>query len=157
MKQVILKDELNIENNTVIQFLFNEEFKIIMKNYKEFFNITKSLIVDLTLTDDKTIKELNKKYRLKDKPTDVLSFDFNDSLIYKNLPFRHMGEIVMSVETISKQAKEYNHSAKREYCYLFAHGLVHLMGYDHEEPEERKIMNNIVDKIIEPLNISREK
>ncbi|TNK93257.1 rRNA maturation RNase YbeY, partial [Mycoplasmopsis pullorum] len=72
------------------------------------------------------------------------------------MPLRHLGELVISYEKVLSQAQEFNHSVKREICYLFTHGLMHLMGYDHEAEDERIQMNQIVDDIFNPLNITRE-
>nr|WP_318028326.1 rRNA maturation RNase YbeY [Mycoplasmopsis bovis] len=70
--------------------------------------------------------------------------------------FYHLGELVISHEKVEEQAKEFGHSLRREYCYLYAHGLIHLMGYDHELEDERVAMNMMVDAIFDPLNITRE-
>ncbi len=88
--------------------------------------------VELLLTDDKTIHALNKQYRGKDKPTDVLSFDFEDPA--------HLGQIVISLETAQVQADQIGQSLEDELQFLFTHGLLHLLGYDHEKPEEEKVM-----------------
>ena len=88
--------------------------------------------VELLLTDDATIQQLNKQYRGKDKPTDVLSFSLDDPV--------HLGQLVISVDRAKEQAKELGQSLEEELKFLFAHGLFHLLGYDHEEPEEEKIM-----------------
>lgn len=149
-------EELNFFNKTSIKFNFEKDFLNVFKSFKSFFNLEKIILVDITFVESTEIKELNKQYRNKDYVTDILSFDFGHQNIYDNMPFIAIGELVICPEKIIEQAKEFNHSLKREYCYLFAHGLVHLMGYDHELEEERIQMNNIVDKIIEPLNITRE-
>ncbi|MBD4757985.1 rRNA maturation RNase YbeY, partial [Xanthomonas citri pv. citri] len=81
---------------------------------------------------------------------------FGDKSLYKSMPFLPLGELVISHEKVEEQAKEFGHSLRREYCYLYAHGLIHLMGYDHEVENERIEMNKIVDAIFDPLNITRE-
>lgn len=88
--------------------------------------------VELLLTNNATIQKLNKQYRDKDKPTDVLSFSMEDPV--------HLGQIVISVERAREQAKEIGQSLEDELQFLFAHGVLHLLGYDHEKHEEEKVM-----------------
>lgn len=66
-----------------------------------------------------------------------------------------LGQIIISPWKIKKQAKEFNHSLRREFCYIFAHGIAHLFGFDHITEEEAKIMNGHVDNIMNKLNIKR--
>jgi len=118
-------------------------------------------VVTLTLTDDEGIRELNKEYRGLDKPTDVLSFpmrgneeepaihyddDFetieggNPEDVGED-PFAELlGDIVISVPRMRAQAEEYGHSAERELGFLFVHGFLHLLGYDHESEEQEREM-----------------
>ena len=97
--------------------------------------------VSVTFTDNEGIRELNKKFREMDKPTDVLSFpllDFEgdceeppiDELI------SNLGDIVISLERAKEQAEEFGHSFKREVAFLTVHSMLHLLGYDHEKGEE---------------------
>ncbi len=90
----------------------------------------KGQMLTVHLCDDKEIKALNKKFRKKNKATDVLSFEPGDVA----LPV--LGDIVISVETAKLQAKEYGHGLLEELSVLFVHGLLHLLGYDHEKSEE---------------------
>lgn len=88
--------------------------------------------VELLITDNETIQTLNKQYRGKDSPTDVLSFPFNDP--------DNLGQIIISLDRAKEQALDLNQSLEEELKFLFAHGVLHLLGYDHHEPEEEKIM-----------------
>lgn len=88
--------------------------------------------VELLLTDDATIHALNKQYRNKDKPTDVLSFSLEDPV--------HLGQLVISVDRAREQAEQIGQSLEDELQFLFTHGTLHLLGYDHEEEEEEKVM-----------------
>lgn len=88
--------------------------------------------VELLLTNDATIHALNKQYRGKDKATDVLSFSLEDPV--------HLGQLVISVDRARQQAKDIGQSLEDELQFLFTHGILHLLGYDHEEPEEEKVM-----------------
>lgn len=148
--------ELSIDNQTEFKIEFKKELIQIILNLAKYFNIEKHINVDLTIVNNEEIQKLNKEYRGKDYATDILSFDFGNDGLYDTLPFVHLGELVVSYEKVISQANEFNHSVKREFCYLFTHGLVHLIGYDHEEENERIEMNRIVDEIFNPLNITRE-
>lgn len=148
--------ELSIDNQTEFKIEFKKELIQIILNLAKYFNIEKHINVDLTIVNNEEIQKLNKEYRGKDYATDILSFDFGNDGLYDTLPFVHLGELIVSYEKVISQANEFNHSVKREFCYLFTHGLVHLMGYDHEEENERIEMNRIVDEIFNPLNITRE-
>ncbi|WP_419197790.1 rRNA maturation RNase YbeY [Mycoplasmopsis felis] len=149
--------EINISNNLKSTIIFLDEMKQILQNFARFFKISKSkkIILDVSFVSKNKIKELNKEYRNKDYVTDILSFDFGDKSLYDELPIYFLGELVICWDQIKKQAKEFNHSIKREFCYLFTHGLVHLQGYDHEIEQEKKEMDNIVDAIFNPLKITR--
>ncbi|WP_420029579.1 rRNA maturation RNase YbeY [Mycoplasmopsis felis] len=149
--------EINISNNLKSTIIFFDEMKQILQNFARFFKISKNkkIILDVSFVSKNKIKELNKEYRNKDYVTDILSFDFGDKSLYDELPIYFLGELVICWDKIKKQAKEFNHSIKREFCYLFTHGLVHLQGYDHEIEQEKKEMDNIVDAIFNPLKITR--
>ncbi|HEX2896780.1 MAG TPA: rRNA maturation RNase YbeY [candidate division Zixibacteria bacterium] len=92
--------------------------------------------INLVFTTDREIKKLNRLYGRKNKPTDVLSFNYDNQFG----PAGVFGEIYISVETAVKQAKAYNHSLNREFFRLVCHGLLHLMGYDHIKTPDRKKM-----------------
>jgi probable rRNA maturation factor len=138
--------------------------KIIPKTPIEFM-IRKNIDIELSvvLSNDKKIKELNKKYRKKDKTTDVLSFPTLDSKLIKNgnlknidlaFNFVALGDIVLAIETIKKEAIEQNKKFKDHLVHLLIHGLLHLIGYDHEENEEdAKIMENLEIKLLKDFAI----
>lgn len=126
--------------------------------------------ISILLTDDKEIQELNKKYRGKDAPTDVLSFpaleykkagDFSfldeagDEYFNPETGELILGDIVISVDRAISQAEEYGHSVVREIAFLTAHSMFHLMGYDHMTDEERLIMEDKQNKVLDELKIFR--
>ena len=125
--------------------------------------------VSLLLTEGDAVKMLNSEFRGIDKTTDVLSFPALDYEAAGDFDFleRHpenfnpetgelvLGDIVINKERVISQAKAYGHSAKREYCFLIAHSMLHLCGYDHMEENERKIMEERQRKIMEKLKIPR--
>ena len=93
--------------------------------------------ISLTLVDDRAIRELNREHRGKDKPTDVLSFPLEPE------PFAHeklLGDIVISIDTARRQAADYDAPLQREVERLMIHGLLHVLGHDHMEPDKRAAM-----------------
>ena len=114
--------------------------------------------VSIILTDDAHIHELNNRYRHIDRPTDVLSFAFNESdepPVDKDAP-SSLGEIIISVERALAQAEEYGHSPEREVSFLTVHGMLHLLGYDHMEEAERLEMEQEQRFVMEKLGIARQ-
>lgn len=114
--------------------------------------------VDLTLVDDAEIHQLNLEHRGIDKTTDVLSFPQYDAIKdMEELPDPiYLGDIVISVERAMAQAAEFNHSFDREMCFLTAHSMLHLFGYDHESEADQKEMRALEESILEELGITRE-
>lgn len=113
--------------------------------------------VSLTFVDDAAIQDINREHRGKDRPTDVLSFpqwDPGDELPPVPLPIP-LGDIVISVETAERQATEYGHGVEREIGFLMAHGLLHLLGLDHETPEEEAVMRDRQRRLLEALGLTR--
>ncbi len=109
----------------------------------------KNVEVSITLTDDETIREINKQWRGKDKPTDVLSFPQEETIGYK---YKVLGDVIISLPYAKKQAKEIGFTLKEEVLRLLIHGILHLLGYDHERSEEdEKIMFDLQDKIFENI------
>lgn len=138
--------------------------------------------VALSFVDDETIRQLNKDYRGLDKPTDVLSFAMSESgedelpVYYEdemeeveieveglegeddgedNLSAEPLGDIVISVPRALAQAEEYGHSPERELGFLFVHGFLHLIGYDHATEEEEKTMFAKQEEILAKAGITR--
>lgn len=97
-------------------------------------------VIGVTLVDDRIIHELNKKYRKKNKPTDVLSFALRDGKISTDISADLIGDVVISIETTIRQAKDYKHSFEKEFKILLIHGILHLFGYDHIKEKDYNIM-----------------
>lgn len=145
----------------------NKENYQLIKNVLEVcFNtekIAKSKIyVNIILTTPKEIQAINKTYRNIDKPTDVLSFPmFEKSELQEYLTSKDngivevLGDIVISIDKVIEQAEEYGHSFERELSYMLVHGFYHLMGYDHIEEEDKKVMRPKEEKILSELKIVR--
>ena len=96
--------------------------------------------IGVELTNDETIHVFNRDYRGVDRPTDVLSFPCFEGEQLIGLPDGHLGDIMISVETAARQAEELGHSAEREILFLAIHGTLHILGYDHMQPEDEEIM-----------------
>lgn len=100
----------------------------------------KRLILELVWVNDHEIKKLNKQYRAKNKPTDVLSFSYVNQIDPKSHEDQLFGQVVISVDTLRKQAKMQGHAYKTEAEVLFVHGVLHILGFDHERPTDLKKM-----------------
>ena len=113
--------------------------------------------LSITLTDDKNIHALNKKFRGVDRPTDVLSFAFRESDEPEvfGADFEILGDVIISLERAKFQAEEFGHSFLREIIFLEVHGLLHLLGYDHIQEEERQEMETEQRFIMNKLGIGR--
>ena len=105
------------------------------------------------LVNDAAIHELNRSFRHKDKPTDVLSFSLLEgelAPLQKGAPLP-LGDIVISIETAARQAEERSHSLSTEISTLVVHGTLHLMGYDHHTPTQRRKMFGLQDEVVGAL------
>ena len=110
-------------------------------------------IVSVSIISNKHIHRINKKYRNIDRPTDVISFAFLDgdehrSELFKSNSVVPLGDIYISYEKAQEQAQEYGHSIDREMSFLFVHGLLHLLGYDHMSKEDEEIMFPLQEEIL---------
>lgn len=139
---------------------FHEDYQgIYMKIIAETclqLNIKEDIELSCIFVDDKKIHEINKEYRQVDRPTDVISFalEDNDVFLVEGMP-RNLGDIFISIDRAKVQAEQYGHSIKREMCFLFTHGLLHLLGFDHMDKEEEKEMFKMQDTILDTLKIGR--
>ena len=110
-------------------------------------------IISVTIVNNDYIHDINRQYRHKDSPTDVISFAFLDDDPNRDNLFHSgkmvvLGEIYISSEKAKEQAQEYGHSLDREMRFLFVHGLLHLLGYDHMKEEDEKVMFRLQDEIL---------
>lgn len=151
---------LNIEENRQLEGTIR---KVAQKCFEEEGLADSNLIMTITLTTPEDIRKINFKYRNIDKETDVLSFPMFEKeelkSKIKNRDFSYedvLGDIIISIEKVKEQAKEYEHSFERELSYMIVHGFYHLMGYDHIEEEDKKLMRPKEDKILNDLEITRD-
>ena len=142
----------------------NKEYEsLIIKVMHECFDVENlldtNIYIDVTLTNPKTIREMNKAHRDIDKETDVLSFPmFEKEEIpgMKNLEYEEtLGDIVISLERVKEQAEEYGHSFERELAYMLVHGFYHLMGEDHMIESDKEIMREKEEYVLNRSSILR--
>lgn len=151
----ITKEIPEYENDINLE-TFEEYIKNVLED--EYYNESnknneKPVYVSILLTNNKKITEINNEFRDKDMPTDVISFAFNET---ENVaPFDVLGDIIISLEKVEEQAKEYNHDYQRELYFLVTHGILHLLGYDHIEEDDKKIMRKKEEDVLSSLEIFR--
>ncbi len=163
---------INIEKEVELTFDFEEDVyveKVILAAL-DYVDCPYEAEINVLFTDNEGIHELNREYREIDRPTDVLSFpmvEYDTPGNFDNIEEEQpecfhpetgellLGDIVLSYDKIREQAKEYGHSERRELCFLIAHSMLHLAGYDHMEEKEREEMERMQREILEQLGILR--
>lgn len=142
------KIEEFIDEEKIIEFT-----NFILKEEYEGEYLKNDYYLSLLITTNSVIREINREYREKDMPTDVISFAYNET---ENIgPMNVIGDIIISLERVKEQSKEYGHSDEREFYYVLCHGMLHLLGYDHIEEEDKKIMRKKEEEILEKFNYIR--
>lgn len=161
-----------VENETDKELPFDAEAIAtkVIEEALDYENCPYEVMVDVLLTDDEGIHAMNKEFRGIDRPTDVLSFpnvDYESPADFSGIEDREedyfdpdsgelcLGDIVISIDKVYAQAEEYGHSPMREYAFLIAHSMLHLLGYDHMEPDEAKVMEAKQEEILKRLGITR--
>ncbi len=120
-------------------------------------SVTSPCEISIVLTDSETVQRLNRDYRGVDEPTDVLAFymlpqqESEPPFVFPPDGVTHMGEIIISYPQAAKQAREQGHSVEQELALLIIHGILHLLGYDHERPEEEARMRAREKEILEKV------
>lgn len=119
----------------------------------KYLEIKADITLSVSLVDNKFIHQLNKEYRKIDSPTDVISFAFLDNNVNREKLLKStaslvLGDIYISIEKAKQQAAEYGHNIDRELSFLFAHGLLHLLGYDHMTEQDEEIMFPLQEKLL---------
>jgi len=114
--------------------------------------------LSLVVTDQETVRKLNQQYRGIDKPTDVLSFALTEGIPGDDNPFiippdgiLHLGEVVISYPQAVKQAEENKQTIEQELALLVVHGVLHLLGYDHDEPDREREMKAIEQRVLSEI------
>lgn len=138
----------------------NENIKEIeeMKSFIDFstnYLDLKEVEFNIIIVDNEKIHSINKEYRGIDRETDVISFALEDDKSMILVGNRVLGDIYISIDKAKEQAKLYNHSLKRELCFLSIHGLLHLLGYDHMTKEDEEKMFSLQKEILDKYGITR--
>lgn len=163
---ITIEEEVQVDFN----FDYKKIIEAVINQAMDFKACPYEAEVSVVLTDNDSIKEINKEFRQIDNPTDVLSFpliDYKEAGIFDFLEDRDdcfnpetgelmLGDIVISVEKVYEQADKYGHTPERELAFLTAHSMLHLFGYDHMTEEEVKVMEQGQEAILKALGITRE-
>ncbi|MBP3503245.1 MAG: rRNA maturation RNase YbeY [Clostridia bacterium] len=159
MNKIVEINYHEIEKNSEYEKIIEQ---VLAKCFQEENMDKLGLYVSVTLTCPSYIKKVNNEYRNINKETDVLSFPMFekeeiDKIISKQNNIVHdiLGDIIVSVDRVKEQSIEYGHSFERELSYMIVHGFYHLMGYDHMEEEDKKIMRAKEENILSKLKITR--
>ena len=156
--------EINREpENLSLPLKTEETLQTVLQKTAELLKLADETEISVLLVNNATIRELNRDFRAKDAPTDVLSFPLEEDregeiepAVIGGPSARMLGDIVISVEKAVEQATEYGHSVERELAFLAIHGLLHLLGHDHEKGETAKQAMRAEEKrILAALGISR--
>ena len=147
--------DITYDISDVQEFMDEEkinEFVDMILEHEELEN-TENTYVSFLITTNDVIQNINSEYRGKDTPTDVISFAYNET---ENIgPFDILGDIIISAEKVTEQAKEYGHSTEREFYYVLCHGMLHLLGYDHIDDEDKKVMREKEEELIKEIGYER--
>ena len=149
-----LKNEIELFDDNIGEKKLCDYIKKVVSNEYASKN-GRDVYLSFYITDNSTIKEINKDHRGKDSATDVISFAYIDVEDDMFDVFDTLGDIVISYERVVEQSKEYNHSFEREFFYIVTHGLLHLLGYDHTEEEDKLIMRKKEEEILEKYGYRR--
>lgn len=136
---------------------YEDVYRKIIETVSELLSIEDDMELSVIFVDDEKIHEINRDYRNIDRSTDVISFALEDNEQYylEGMP-RELGDIFISIDHAKLQAQEYGHSFYRELCFLFTHGLLHLLGFDHMEENDEKEMFALQNQILNVLEIGRD-
>ena len=126
-------------------------FMNIAGNAEKILELADDLLVSVTFVRSRMMHIINRDYRGIDRPTDVISFAVQDEETLVPEEMKDLGDLFINVDYAKRQAKTYGHSYEREVCFLFTHGLLHCLGYDHRTEEEEKEMFTMQDRILDPV------
>jgi probable rRNA maturation factor len=136
-----------------LEFIEKYIKEIIKSEYKPAGS--RDIYLSLVFTDNEGIREINREYRGKDEPTDVISFAYHEGEEVDGV-FDTLGDIIVSIEKVMEQAKEYEHNFDRELFYVITHGILHLLGYDHMDENEKNEMRLKEEEILSKHNFRRD-
>ncbi len=153
----MLNIDITYDIEQIDNFFDEEKIKefvsyILKDEYKEEFD-KNEYYLSLLITTNEQIQEINCEYRQKDAPTDVISFAYNETENFGAVNM--LGDIVISIERVKEQSSEYRHSDEREFYYVLCHGMLHLLGYDHIEEQDKVVMRKREEEILSKFNYKR--
>ena len=148
MNQFEIINELNEDIKELSEV---EKVVLFALNYQKITNAVFNIII----VDKDTIQKLNREYRNKDSVTDVISFALEDDDTFIKTDLRVLGDIYICLDRAKEQASEYGHSLLRELSFLSIHGLLHLLGYDHQTKEDENVMFGLQELILNEYGIKR--
>lgn len=143
---------LLITSNTNENIDMNDKLYDVVKAVLDNEGLSMDYEVSITFVDKDEIHKLNREYRKVDRPTDVLSFPMNEEFLIEGVDSM-LGDIVICMDIAKDQAKEYGHSLDREIMYLTCHSMLHLLGYDHIEEDDKKIMRDKEKEVMKKLGV----
>jgi len=157
MEKTMLNIDITYDIEQIDNFFDEEKIKefvsyILKDEYKEEFD-KNEYYLSLLITTNEQIQEINYEYRQKDAPTDVISFAYNETENFGAVNM--LGDIVISIERVKEQSSEYGHSDEREFYYVLCHGMLHLLGYDHIEEQDKVVMRKREEEILSKFNYKR--
>ncbi|WP_374695940.1 rRNA maturation RNase YbeY [Spiroplasma endosymbiont of Polydrusus formosus] len=156
-----MNDDFVIYNKTNFDIKpYQDDFNKIFHKIKTTLEITEPLELSLIIVDDQKQLKLNRQYRQKNYVADVITFALEEESkvdLFKLIGLRSLGDIFICYEKALAQAAEYNHSPQREFAFLFTHGMLHILGYDHQTSPDEKKMFNLQRKVLNDLQIKRIK
>lgn len=125
---------------------FKKDFDALVKEAKKYTSLTDEMMISVTFVRSRTMHMLNQQYRNIDRPTDVISFAIQDAYTVEDTD--DLGDVFINIDYARKQARAYGHSYRREICFLFVHGLLHCLGYDHMNEKDEKKMFTVQEQIL---------
>ena len=137
-----------------MNYAVEKTIKRILKIICKIEKIKSKHVISYIFVTNEEIHDINLKYRNVDHATDVISFAMIDGEVDRQLP-QELGDIFISIDKIRSQAIEYGHSELREFAFLVTHGTLHLLGYDHINPNDEAVMFALQNRVLEILKISR--
>ena len=160
----ILSNVKNLQGKTIEQME-----KVLVCTLKQLNQPIKQIVFNVHFVGEKRIRDINREQRNIDKVTDVLSFPTTDIKAGEIVDFKKysydidrsnntllLGDIIICNQRAKDQAKKYNHSYTREVCFLFLHGILHCLGYDHMEEDDRIVMERLQNEILTSCDITRD-
>ena len=161
-------NDVSIYKNMGVKYIMNNNYTIedngLYKDYDYLYEVldaalehekVDNAIFSVVFMEDEEIHEMNREYRGVDRVTDVISFAFEDNNDFVYNDIRMLGDIFICIPQMKRQAEEFGHSEKRELAFLAVHGILHLLGYDHMNEEDEKVMFALQELILDGKNIKR--